>query len=279
MCCQNACARLLLNIGTLILLRTPKGLEMGRFYLAAAIAVLPSVIYADSGDPHPGQAAPQAAKALAEMPPIAAELKSDKQKGSFAIGYNMGSTLRKQIGADTIDAAAFLQGMQQSLAGQKASLSSIEQERALKAFITTVQAQQVKKQAETVENNKKKGDEYLANNKKQKGVVVRPSGLQYQVLKEGSGKQPTASDEVQVHYHGTLLDGTVFDSSIDRGEPVTFRVNRVIPGWTEALQLMKEGSKVRVVIPPDLAYRQRGAPPKIGPNETLIFEIELLKVK
>jgi len=244
---------------------------MGRFYLAAAIAVLPSVIYADSGDPHPGQAAPPAAKALAEMPPIAAELKSDKQKGSFAIGYNMGSTLRKQIGADTIDAAAFLQGMQQSLAGQKASLSSIEQERALKAFITTVQAQQVKKQAETVENNKKKGDEYLANNKKQKGVVVRPSGLQYQVLKEGSGKQPTASDEVQVHYHGTLLDGTVFDSSIDRGEPVTFRVNRVIPGWTEALQLMKEGSKVRVVIPPDLAYRQRGAPPKIGPNETLIL--------
>ena len=142
-----------------------------------------------------------------------------------------------------------------------------------------MQAQQVKKQAETVENNKKKGEDYLANNKKQKGVVVRPSGLQYQVLKEGSGKQPTANDEVQVHYHGTLTDGTVFDSSIDRGEPVTFRVNRVIPGWTEALQLMKEGTKVRVVIPPDLAYRQRGAPPKIGPNETLIFEIELLKVK
>lgn len=252
---------------------------MGRFYLAAAIAVLPSVICADGGDPHPAQAAPQAAKAANEMPPIAAELKSDKQKGSFAIGYNMGSTLRKQIGANTIDAAAFLQGMQQSLAGQKASLSAIEQERALKAFITTVQAQQVKKQAEAVENNKKKGDEYLANNKKQKGVVVRPSGLQIQVLKEGTGKQPTATDEVQVHYHGTLLDGTVFDSSIDRGEPVTFRVNRVIPGWTEALQLMKEGGKVRVVIPAELAYRQRGAPPKIGPNETLIFEIELLKVK
>ena len=252
---------------------------MGRFYLAAAIAILPSVIFADGSDPHAFQAAPQAAKALAEMPPIAAELKSDKQKGSFAIGYNMGSTLRKQIGAETIDEAAFLQGLQQSLAGQKASLSAIEQERALKAFITTVQAQQVKKQAETVENNKKKGDEYLANNKKQKGVVVRPSGLQYQVIKEGTGKQPTPNDEVQVHYHGTLLDGTVFDSSIDRGEPVTFRVNRVIPGWTEALQLMKEGSKVRVVIPPDLAYRQRGAPPKIGPNETLVFEIELLKVK
>jgi FKBP-type peptidyl-prolyl cis-trans isomerase len=253
---------------------------MGRFCLAMAIAVLPSVSYADNGDSRPDQAAaPQAAKSPAEMPPIAAELKSDKQKGSYSIGFSMGSTLRKQIGAETIDVAAFLQGMQQSLAGQKATLSAIEQERALKTFITTVQSQQVKKQAESLEGNKKKGDEYLANNKKQKGVIVRPSGLQYQVLKEGTGKQPTPNDEVQVHYHGTLIDGTVFDSSVDRGEPVTFRVNRVIPGWTEALQLMKEGAKVRVVIPPELAYRQRGAPPKIGPNETLVFEIELLKVK
>jgi len=254
---------------------------MGRFYLAMAIAVFPSVIYADGGDTRPGQAgaAPQAAKAPTEMSPIAAELKTDKQKGSFAVGYNMGTTLRKQIGAETIDVAAFLRGMQQSLAGEKASLSAIEQERALKSFIASVQSQQMKKAAEALDANKKKGDEFLANNKKQKGVVVRPSGLQYQILKEGSGKRPTPTDEVQVHYHGTLTDGTVFDSSIDRGEPVTFRANRVIPGWTEVLQLMKEGTKVRVVIPPELAYRQRGFPPKIGPNETLIFEIELLKVK
>lgn len=250
---------------------------MGRLYLAAVVAVLPSVIYADNG---PGQAAvtPQI-QAPAQMPPITAELKTEKQKGSFAVGFNMGSTLRKSIGSDTIDLAAFLQGMQQSLEGQKASLSAIEQERALKSFVTTIQAQQVKKHAEAVEANKKKGEEYLANNKKQKGVVVTPSGLQYQVLKEGTGKKPTAADQVQVHYHGTLIDGTVFDSTVERGEPITFHVNRVIPGWTEALQLMKEGSKFRVVIPPELAYRQRGAPPKIGPNETLIFEIELLKVK
>jgi FKBP-type peptidyl-prolyl cis-trans isomerase FklB len=251
---------------------------MGRFHLVMAIAVFPSLIYADGGgDTRPGQAgaAPQAAKA----PPIVAELKTEKQKGSFAVGYNMGMTLRKQIGEETIDVAAFLQGMQQSLAGQKASLSAIEQERALKSFIMTVHSQQTKKAAEALEANKKKGEDFLANNKKQKGVIVRPSGLQYQVLKEGTGKQPKATDEVQVHYHGTLTDGTVFDSSVDRGEPVTFPVNRVIPGWTEALQLMKEGSKIRVVIPSQLAYGQRGAPPKIGPNETLVFEIELLKVK
>jgi FKBP-type peptidyl-prolyl cis-trans isomerase FklB len=254
---------------------------MRRFYLAPALAIaaLPTVILADGDDARPGKpaAAPLAAKTT-EMAPINAELKTDKQKGSFALGHNVGSTLRKQIGAETIDAAAFLQGMQQALADSKPSLSAIEQERALKAFIMTVQAEQMKKATEAREANKKKGEEFLANNKKQKGVTVTASGLQYQVLKEGTGKQPKKTDEVRVHYHGTLTDGTVFDSSVDRGEPATFHVNRVIPGWTEALQLMKEGEKVRVVIPPALAYRDHGAPPKIGPNETLVFEIELLKV-
>jgi len=127
--------------------------------------------------------------------------------------------------------------------------------------------------------NKKQGEEFLAANAKKEGVKTLPSGLQYVVLKEGTGKKPQATDEVEVHYHGTLIDGTVFDSSVDRGEPANFPVNRVIPGWVESLQLMKEGAKWRVFIPSKLAYRQRGAPPKIGPNETLIFEIELLHVK
>ncbi len=129
------------------------------------------------------------------------------------------------------------------------------------------------------EANKKKGEDFLAANAKKKGVKTLPSGLQYLVIKEGTGKKPGPTDEVEVHYHGTLIDGTVFDSSVDRGEPASFPVNRVIPGWTEVLQLMKEGAKWRVFIPSKLAYRQRGAPPKIGPNETLIFEIELLHVK
>jgi FKBP-type peptidyl-prolyl cis-trans isomerase FklB len=129
------------------------------------------------------------------------------------------------------------------------------------------------------ESNKQQGEQFLAANAKKPGVKTTASGLQYLVLKEGTGKKPEPGDTVVVHYHGTLIDGTVFDSSVDRGEPASFRVNRVIRGWTEALQLMKEGSKWRVFIPSKLAYRQRAIPPKIGPNETLIFEIELLEVK
>jgi FKBP-type peptidyl-prolyl cis-trans isomerase FklB len=129
------------------------------------------------------------------------------------------------------------------------------------------------------QQNLKTGEEFLADNAKKEGVKTRPSGLQYLVLKEGKGKTPTAADKVEVHYHGTLINGTVFDSSVDRGEPFTFGVTRVIKGWQEALQLMKEGDKWRVFIPSDLAYKDAGAPPKIGPNEVLIFEIELLHVK
>jgi FKBP-type peptidyl-prolyl cis-trans isomerase FklB len=130
------------------------------------------------------------------------------------------------------------------------------------------------------QQNLKAGEEFLAANAKKEGVKTTPSGLQYLVLKEGNGKTPTKADQVEVHYHGTLINGTVFDSSVDRGEPFTFRVTRVIKGWQEALQLMKEGDKWRVFIPSELAYGKRGTQPgPIGPNEVLIFEIELLHVK
>lgn len=254
---------------------------MGRLFVAAlAVVVIPNLAWADGADtsPAPSSAGPAAAKAPA-LSPIQAELKSNKQKGSFSIGYSMGMTLRKQVGTENIDPAAFLLGMQEALAGQKATLSAIEQEKALKVLVGELQKQQMKKAVEASETNKKKGEDYLAANKSKQGVTTLPSGLQYSVIREGSGKKPKSTDEVEVHYHGTLIDGTVFDSSINRGEPVTFPVNGVIAGWTEVLQLMKEGSKWRVVIPASLAYKQRGAPPKIGPNETLIFEIELLKVK
>ncbi len=124
-----------------------------------------------------------------------------------------------------------------------------------------------------------KGEKYLAENAKKEGVKTTASGLQYKVLKEGEGKTPKATDTVQVHYRGTLLDGTEFDSSIKRGEPAEFPLNRVIKGWTEGVQLMKEGSKYQFVIPPQLAYGDRGAGGPIGPNETLIFEVELLKIR
>jgi len=255
---------------------------MGRSFLAAlTIVVAPTLVWADGADSHPGEGAAgkPAVTPADKMPPITAELKNEKQKGSFAIGYTMGMTLRKQIGAETLDLSAFLRGMQQSLEGEKASLSAIEQDRALKTFIAVVQRQQMKKAAQALEANKRKGEDYLAANKKQKGVTTLPSGVQYLVLKEGTGKKPSATDQVQVHYHGTLTDGSVFDSSVERGEPATFPVNAVIPGWTEVLQLMKEGAKWKVAIPSNLAYGKRGSPPKIGPNETLVFEIELLKVK
>lgn len=170
------------------------------------------------------------------------------------------------LGATTIAACTLLAGCSEQSVGNKNALDPVAP--------TAVGAEETPAQM-----NKKKGEEFLAANAKKEGVKTLPDGLQYLVLKEGKGKKPGPTDEVEVHYHGTLTDGTVFDSSVDRGEPATFPVNRVIAGWTEALQLMKEGSKWRVFIPSKLAYRQRGAPPKIGPNETLIFEIELLHVK
>jgi FKBP-type peptidyl-prolyl cis-trans isomerase FklB len=128
-------------------------------------------------------------------------------------------------------------------------------------------------------DNKKKGEEFLAANAKKEGVKTLPSGLQYLVLKEGTGKKPGPTDEVEIHYHGTLVDGTVFDSSVERGEPMVHPVNGFIDGWKEALPMMKEGAKWRIFVPSDLAYGPRSAGPKIGPNSTLIFEIELLHVK
>ncbi|HUE17774.1 MAG TPA: FKBP-type peptidyl-prolyl cis-trans isomerase [Planctomycetaceae bacterium] len=254
---------------------------MGRLVLAVvATVVIPTLAWADGADSRPGEqpAGAPAAKAPGDLPPIAAELKSQKQKGSYSIGYSVGTTLRRQIGTGSLDLSAFLLGMQQSLSGQKASLSATEQDKAFKSFIGDLQREKMKKTAEASESNKKKGEEFLEANKKQKGVTTLPSGLQYLVIKEGTGKQPKATDKVEVHYHGTLIDGTVFDSSVERGVPATFPVGRVIPGWIEALQLMKEGAKWKVVVPAKLAYGAEG-PPGIGPNQTLIFEIELLKVK
>jgi FKBP-type peptidyl-prolyl cis-trans isomerase len=128
------------------------------------------------------------------------------------------------------------------------------------------------------QENLENGNAFLEKNKAREGVVTTPSGLQYEILTEGEGPKPTAEDQVRAHYHGTLIDGTVFDSSVDRGEPAVFALNQVIPGWTEALQLMPVGSKWKIYLPSDLAYGERGGGPTIGPNSTLIFEVELLEI-
>jgi FKBP-type peptidyl-prolyl cis-trans isomerase FklB len=213
-----------------------------------------------------------------QTPALKAELKTPQQKGSYAFGYNVASRLKQQVGPDAIDLNAFLLGIQEAFSGKNASLNEADRDQAFKAFQMEVGARQMKSANAAGDKNKKLGEAFLAANKTKPGVKTLPSGIQYLVLKEGTGKQPKATDEVKVHYHGTLIDGTVFDSSVNRGEPATFRLDQVIPGWTESVQKMKEGSKWRVFIPSDLAYGPRG-PASIGPNATLIFEIELLEVK
>jgi len=204
-------------------------------------------------------------------------LQTPKEKQSYSMGADIGSRLKSQ--AIEVDADAFIQGMRDALSGGKMLLT--EQE--IRETLTALQKELTEKQAERAkmlgEKNKKEGEGFLAENKKKEGVITLPSGLQYKVIKEGTGKTPGPNDTVVCNYRGTLIDGTEFDSSYKRGEPATFPVKGVIPGWVEVLQLMKEGSKWQVFVPSNLAYGERGAGSGIGPNAALIFEIELVSVK
>jgi FKBP-type peptidyl-prolyl cis-trans isomerase len=204
-------------------------------------------------------------------------LNTPKDKLSYAIGLNIGRSLQKDdIG---VDPEIVAQGFKDALAGGKTLLTDEE----AKAAIVALQADLRKKQEETMKAagdvNKKQGDAFLAANKAKEGVVTLPSGLQYKILTEGKGPKPAATDSVVCNYRGTLIDGTEFDSSYKRGQPATFPVGQVIPGWTEALQLMPVGSKWQLFIPPDLAYGERSPSPVIGVNSTLIFDIELLSIQ
>jgi FKBP-type peptidyl-prolyl cis-trans isomerase FklB len=205
-------------------------------------------------------------------------LTTDKQKASYAIGMNVGSGMKRQ-GID-VDTAALVQGLKDALAGNKPLMTEDEARAAIMKLQTEMQAQAQAKAKQEGEANQKEGAAYLAANKGKEGVVTLPSGLQYKILKEGTGAKPTAADSVVCNYRGTLINGTEFDSSYKRGEPATFPVGGVIKGWTEALQLMPVGSKWQLFIPSDLAYGARGTPGgPIGPNSTLIFEVELLSIK
>lgn len=205
-----------------------------------------------------------------------ADLKDAKQKLSYSIGTEVGAGLKKQ-GID-VDPKAFAAGLADALVG-KLQLSDAEIKEALTSARTQLMAKQQAKQQADAAANAKTGEAFLAANAKKEGVKTTASGLEYKVLKSGTGKTPTLKDTVKVHYQGTLIDGTVFDSSIQRGEPVVFPLNGVIPGWTEALQLMKEGDKFQLFIPPKLAYGTAGAGDKIGPNAVLIFEVELIDIE
>ncbi len=195
---------------------------------------------------------------------------NEKEKASYALGLSIASNLQSQNLGD-IDTKLFMDGFNDSLQNNpfKVEVEAINQ------IITDYQASQSKiENADVMANGKK----FLEKNAKKEGITTTASGLQYEVLKEGNGAKPKATDQVTVHYVGTLIDGTKFDSSVDRGEPATFGLNQVIAGWTEGVQLMQEGAKYRFFIPYNIAYGERGAPPTIPGYATLIFDVELLKI-
>jgi FKBP-type peptidyl-prolyl cis-trans isomerase FklB len=213
-----------------------------------------------------------AAKATA---PLA--LTTQKDKFSYALGMNLGASFKKQ--SVPVDPNILARGLKDALAGGKTALTEDQARAAIMEVQTEVRKKQQEEMQAAGEASKKEGAAFLTDNKSKDGVVTLPSGLQYKILTQGTGPKPTASDTVVCNYRGTLINGTEFDSSYKRGEPTTFPVNGVIKGWTEALQLMPVGSKWQLFIPSDLAYGERSPAPEIGPDSTLIFEVELLSIQ
>ena len=203
-------------------------------------------------------------------------LKSEKERLSYSIGLDIGNSLKSQ--SLDVDADILSKGINDVLSGNKPLLSEQEFRDTMTNFRKEMMAKQANRMKEAGENNSKTGEAFLAENKKKEGIVTLPSGLQYKVIKEGKGDTPGPEDEVTVNYKGSLIDGTEFDNSYKRGQPASFKVNGVITGWTEALQLMKTGAKWELYIPSKLAYGERSSGRQIGPNSTLIFEVELISV-
>lgn len=190
---------------------------------------------------------------------------------SYSLGMSMATQLM-QTGLENLDVEAFVKAFTEIMKNEEPSMSLEEASQHIQAYFS-------EKQKEMLKINKQKGEEFLAENKKQENVVELPSGLQYEIITKGEGATPTDTDTVECHYHGTLIDGTVFDSSVQRGQPAVFGVTQVIKGWVEALQLMPVGSKWRLFVPSDMAYGEQGAGDIIQPNTTLVFEVELLSIQ
>ncbi len=229
--------------------------------IALLCAALAAVTATQAQEVKPAQ--PAAAPATTAVP---------MDKVSYFIGRNFGEQFKGQ--GIAIDITALIEGIKSGLAGDKPKYTQEELMAAMQSFEASMQA----KAATRGQESKAVGDKFLADNGKRKGVTTTASGLQYEIVKAGDGPKPAATDKVNVHYHGTLIDGKVFDSSVERGMPITFGVQEVIKGWTEALQLMPVGSKWKIFIPSQLAYGENGAGGDIGPNEALVFEVELLGI-
>jgi FKBP-type peptidyl-prolyl cis-trans isomerase len=250
----------------------------------AVVTMLAGSLLAQQTPPATTQPAPAAKAASATKPKTATRaktatpltLKTEKEKFSYALGMNIGASMKRQ--SVTVDPAILARGLKDSLAGGKTVMTEDEARATLKQMQDEMRQKQQAKMQEEGSANKKEGEAFLAANKTKEGVVTLPSGLQYKILKEGTGPKPTSSDSVVCNYKGTLIDGKEFDSSYKRGQPATFPVTGVIKGWTEALQLMPVGSKWQLFVPPDLAYGERGAGADIGPDATLIFEVELMSI-
>ncbi|MBU0579721.1 MAG: FKBP-type peptidyl-prolyl cis-trans isomerase [Candidatus Omnitrophica bacterium] len=204
-------------------------------------------------------------------------MKTEMEKVSYIIGQQIGADFKAQdLG---IDVEILANSIKDAHAGEEPKISPQEMQEIMQSFQQKMQKKMAEEQKEASGTNTTEGKAFLAENAKKDGVVVTSSGLQYKVITEGTGKTPKATDTVETHYEGKLINGEIFDSSLARGQTVTFPVNGVIKGWTEALQLMKVGAKWELYIPAELAYGENGAGPKIGPNATLIFQVELVSIK
>jgi len=210
----------------------------------------------------------------------ASALKDEKDKVSYAIGMSLGSQWKRNgLETNQVSLENLVHGIRDSMAGTNTLLTEQQAQETLRTFSQQMQAKATEKRRLESEKNKKEGETFLAENKSKPDVVTLPSGLQYKVLKDGSGDSPKATDTVRVHYQGTLIDGTEFDSSVKRGQPVEFALNNIIPCWGEGLQRMKVGEKARLVCPSDIAYGDQGRAPVIPGGATLVFEVELLGIK
>ncbi len=207
---------------------------------------------------------------------MASDLSTERDRISYMVGMDMATQLLPF--KDDIDTRVMLEAIDDALAGRDARLSQTEALEIRQAFIGRLQARAAEQRQAAATTNREAGEKFLAENGQRAEVTTTASGLQYEVLRNAEGPKPAATDRVTVHYRGTLLDGTPFDSSYDRGQPATFPLNGVIPGWTEALQLMPVGSQYKLYIPSALAYGERGSQGAIGPNATLVFEVELLEI-
>lgn len=248
--------------------------------ICAAIAAGPAFAQdkpaAGAAPAKPGAPIAAPAKPAVDTKAIDAKFKTEKEKYSYMVGMDVARSLN-QI-KEEIDVATVVQALQATLKGEKTTLTEPEALAVRQEFMQKLQGKQAAKMKEEADKNAKEGEAFLAKNKDKSGVKVTASGLQYEVIKQGDGPKPKATDTVKVDYTGTKIDGTKFDSSVDRGQPATFPLNQVVPGWTEGLQLMPVGSQYKFYIPAKLAYGERGPGP-IGPNATLIFDVKLIAIE